>query len=108
MNEDILARSMPLVFTSHGAKRFAETPAGEFAYSDAQGLYEWRRVPFDYPDGSMVPGPGTISQRIDYTGGDRQASDASGFFSHGSSGSRDTEWPALLGFHAAVSPARLN
>lgn len=42
-------------------KVYAETPGGEWAFSDQQGLYEWR-------DGD----------RIDYSGGDKQAADSNG------------------------------
>ena len=54
---------MFLWFTSPNAGRkwYAETPSGELAFSDTQGLYEWR-------DG----------QRIAYTGADRQAADSNG------------------------------
>jgi hypothetical protein len=94
-----------------GGKRYAELPAGEYGYSDAQGLYEWRRVPYDYPPGSVLPGPGTMLVRIDYSGGDRQASDRNGLWTHGGSASvqaRDAGWPAELGLQAALDPARLN
>lgn len=43
-----------LRFRRHGEKWYAETPAGELAFGDRQGLYEWR-------DG----------RRIHYTGGDQ-------------------------------------
>lgn len=109
MTSDIVARSMPLTFVAQGSKWYAQTPAGEMAYGDAQGLYEWRRVSFDWPAGSVLPGPGTILQRIDYSGGDRQASDRGGMWHSGPQGpGRLTPAPALLGFHAALSPERLN
>jgi hypothetical protein len=99
-----------LVFTDIGRKAYARTSAGEFAYSDSQGLYEWRRVPYTGPQTPGLP-MDTILVRIDYSGGDRQASDRSGFWSSGSSGSlqaRDIAWPAELGFRAAVDPRRMN
>jgi hypothetical protein len=94
-----------------GGKVYAELPAGEFAYSDAQGLYEWRRVPYDHPPGSVLPGPGYELVRIDHSGGDQQASDRNGMWTRGSSGSarhRKLPWPAELGFHAALDPVRMN
>lgn len=57
---------MWLVFERYGEKLYARTPAGEIAYGDATGLYEWR----DH-------------QRIHYSGGDRQASSEGGFHQHG-------------------------
>jgi hypothetical protein len=92
-------------------KRYARLPAGEYGYSDAQGLYEWRRVPYDWPEGSVLPGPGYMLVRIDHSGGDRQASDRNGFWTHGGSGSlqgRGIGYPAELGLQAAVDPARMN
>lgn len=99
-----------LRFICQGRKLYARTPGGEYAYSDAQGLYEWRRVPYTGP---QTPGLLMETQlvRIDHSGGDRQASDRGGFWSHGSSGSlqaRDVAWPAVLGFLAAVDPRRMN
>jgi len=44
-----------------GRKWYARTPTGELAWSDQQGLYEWRN-----------------GQRIAYTGADRQAADSTG------------------------------
>jgi hypothetical protein len=88
-------------------KVYAELPAGEFGYSDSQGLYEWRRVLCD----QALPGLGYTLVRIDYSGGDRQASDRNGFWSHGDSGSlqaRHLAYPAELGLHAALDPARVN
>lgn len=102
---------MFLRFEGHGRKLYARLPAGEYGYSDAQGLYEWRRVPFDWSPGSALPGPGTLLVRIDYSGGDRQASDRNGFWTRGGSASlqvRDVGWPAQLGLHAALDPARMN
>jgi hypothetical protein len=90
-------------------KVYARLPAGEFGYSDAQGLYEWRRVPYDWPP--AYGGPGTMLVRIDHSGGDRQASDRGGLWSRGSSGSvqgRDLGYPAELGIRAALDPVRLN
>jgi hypothetical protein len=65
-----LAATMPLVFVrpyGPDRKAYARTPAGELAYSDSQGLYEWR-------DG----------KRIHYSGGDQQASSGGGFHRHSS------------------------
>jgi hypothetical protein len=89
-------------------KWYARLPSGEWAWSDSQGLYEWRRVPFDWPEGAALPGPGCILQRIDYSGGDRQGSDRTGFWSHGDSGSALLVYPAVLGIQAALSPVRMN
>jgi hypothetical protein len=61
----LLERSVPLVFERCGVKLYARTPAGEYAYGDSQGLYEWR-------DGD----------RIHYSGGDQQAASAGGFHQH--------------------------
>lgn len=91
-------------------KVYARLPGGEFAYSDSQGLYEWRRVPVPGADPRLFP-DGTMLVRIDYSGGDRQASDRNGFWSHGDSAStraRVLAWQAELGFQAAVHPARMN
>jgi hypothetical protein len=109
---DDLPYSVPLVFTRSpsGHKVYAPTPAGEYAYSDSQGLYEWRRVFSTAFDDRGLPVPDFMI-RIDYSGGDRQASDRDGFWSRGSSGSlqaRDIAWPAELGFCAALDPRRLN
>jgi hypothetical protein len=60
-----LAATVPVRFERHGAKFCARTPHGELAYSDAQGLYEWRG-----------------GQRIHYSGGDRQASGGGGWYRH--------------------------
>lgn len=101
---------MFLKFERHGSKIYAQLPAGEFGYGDAQGLYEWRRVPVDGADPHLFP-DGTMLVRIDYSGGDRQASDRSGFFSRGTSASlqaRMVPWPAELGFAAAFHPVRMN
>jgi hypothetical protein len=70
------------------------------AYSDAQGLYEWRR----YPDGAG----GTVSLRIHYSGGDRQGSSDGRMWADGPSGPRSTPPPHALGLHAAFDPARMN
>jgi hypothetical protein len=90
-------------------KRYARLPAGEFGYSDSQGLYEWRRVPYDHPEGSVLPGPGTILVRIHYTGGDRQGSSDGQVWAHGPElPGRVLPYPHELGFQAAVDPARMN
>lgn len=92
-----------LRFEGSGAKQYAKLPAGEYGYGEHGGLYEWRRVQF---------GDHTELIRIDYTGGDTQASDSSGFFSRGTSAGHQAQlglrWPAELGFHAALDPARMN
>jgi hypothetical protein len=93
-------------------KVYARLPAGEYAYSDFQGLYEWRRVPVTWPEGSALPGPGTMLVRVDHTGGDRQGSDRDGFWARGGVVSRQARMtgltPADRGFQAAVDPARMN
>jgi len=101
---------MFLRFEPYGCKLYALLPAGEFGYGDSQGLYEWRRVPVPGADRRVFP-DGTMLVRIDYSGGDQQASDRNGFFSRGGSASdqaRVVPWPAELGFHAALSPVRMN
>jgi hypothetical protein len=114
VNEDILSRSAPLVFTEAGpgGKWYAETPAGEFAYSDSQGLYEWRRVPVTWPAGSVLPGLGTTLVRIQYSGGDRQgSSDGQMWHAGPESPGRDVAlypYPHALGLQAALHPARMN
>lgn len=55
---------MWLTFTGHlrpdgTGKVYARTPLGEYAFGDAQGLYEWSRDAEDRP------------VRIDHTGADR-------------------------------------
>lgn len=47
---------MVIKFTRYGTKLYAETPQGEWAFGEYQGLYEWR-----------------AGERIDYTGADKQA-----------------------------------
>lgn len=84
---NLIRSSEPLVFERYGRKLYARTPGGEIAYGDGQGLYEWR-------DG----------ERIHYSGGDQQASDASGFFRH----SDLTDWPFLRGLEALKAGRRLN
>jgi hypothetical protein len=75
----ILDRSVPLVFERYGCKVYARTPGGEYAYSDDQGLYEWRG-----------------HERIHYSGGDRQASSGGGFHRH----SAIVDMPFLRGLDA--------
>jgi hypothetical protein len=102
---------MFLRFEGYGSKFYARLPAGEYGFGEHQGLYEWRRVPFDWPEGSVLPGPGYTLVRIDYTGADRQASDRDGLWTRGGSGSlqaRDFGSPAALGFEAAVDSVRMN
>jgi hypothetical protein len=108
MTSDIVARSMPLTFVPHGSKWHAQTPAGEMAYGDAQGLYEWRRVRVAGADPLLFP-DGMMSVRIHYTGGDRQGSSDGQMWTEGPEApGRLTPPPHLLGFHAALSPERMN
>lgn len=104
MNEDIVSRSTPLVFSGFGSKWFAETPSGEIAYGDSQGLYEWRRV--------RLPGGWMTSLRIQYSGGDQQASRDGQMLHSGPEGpGRDVAvhpYPHELGFQAALNPVRMN
>lgn len=66
-------------------KWYAETPYGEFAWSDKAGLYEWRRL----LSGEL--------QRIDYTGADEQCSSPEGMWvRHSPLG------PKLRGFREAL------
>jgi hypothetical protein len=97
---------LPLVFTALGHKVYAETPGGEYAYSDAQGLYEWRRVPKAVPD--MYGGTELV--RIQYSGGDRQGSSHGRFWVSGpeAPGRDPMTRPHVLGFIAAVDPRRLS
>lgn len=89
-------------------KRYARLPAGEYAYSDAQGLYEWRRVPVPGADPLLFPDE-TMLVRIHYTGGDRQASSKGQMWHSGPEApGRVLPYPHELGFHAAVDPARMN
>lgn len=90
--------SLPLVFTGYRNKRYAKTPGGEFAYGDAGGLYEWRH---------MDVGGTERLVRIDYTGGDRQASSGGGLW-HRSGPPAGLPAPALLGFRAALDPVRMS
>jgi hypothetical protein len=112
VNEDIISRSTPLRFEDpYGTgKRYARLPAGEYGYSDAQGLYEWRRVPHDWPAGfGIPPGEGTILVRIQYSGGDRQGSSNGQMWHSGpEAGGRKVSHPHELGFQAAMNPARMN
>lgn len=56
---------MWLTFVGGPYKWFARTPDGEYAFSDAQGLYEWHhRDPTHFG----------LLTRTQYTGGDRQCS----------------------------------
>lgn len=96
----------PLVFVPHGRKVYARLPAGEYAYSDAQGLYEWRRVPKAVPD---LLGD-TLLVRIAYSGGDRQgSSDGRMWVSGPETPGRDPMTrPHVLGLMAATDPRRMN
>jgi hypothetical protein len=78
---------MWLIFVRYGSKLYAQTPAGEYAYGDVSGLYEWRG-----------------STRIHYSGGDRQASSSGGMHHHGPL----LDTPFLRGLTAVMSKARLN
>lgn len=83
-----------LTFTRHGGKWYAQTPRGEYAWSESQGLYEWR-------DG----------QRIHYSGADRQgSSDGQMWVSGPEAPGRDPRtFPHRLGAAAAVmNRTRLN
>jgi hypothetical protein len=87
-----MSQGMWLRFRRHGSKWYAETPAGEYAFGDQQGLYEWRRI-----DGRL--------ERIDHTGGDRS------HVIHGQMtrpGQGGNGGPKLRGFAAAVSNRRVN
>lgn len=89
-------------------KAYAKLPAGEYSYSDAQGLYEWRRVAVAGVDPLLNP-DGTMLVRIHYTGGDRQGSSDGRMWTQGpESPGRVLPYPHELGFHAAVHPARMN
>lgn len=78
---------MDIFFTREGSKLYAATPHGELAFGEQSGLYEWRD-----------------RQRTDYCGGDRQHSGGGVMWqADGGDGG-----PALRGFGAAVSRARLN
>ncbi len=81
-----------------GAKVYAQTPSGELAFGDSQGLYEWRN-----------------GVRIDYTGGDRQGSSGGQMWTSGPVGMdptpealRHAAGPKRRGFQAALSRRRLN
>lgn len=75
-------------FKKFGRKAYARTATGGFAFGDTQGLYQWHR-----------------GFRIDYTGGDRQCSDADGMYSLGTVADAA---PMLLGLIYAVSTNRRN
>lgn len=78
--------SRPLPRIVFGSKVYARTPAGEYAFADGQGLYEWRN-----------------GELIRYSGGDRQcSSDGAMWITHANPG------PYLRGFHSALSGRRLN
>lgn len=79
---------MWLKFKRLGVKVYAATPAGEYAYSDSQGLYEWRH-----------------GQRIDHSGGDRQGSSQGVFWLDGPPARPE---PKQRGIAEALSRARLN
>jgi hypothetical protein len=106
---DDLPYSVPLVFTPNGNKLYAPTPAGEYAYSDAQGLYEWRRVPYAGPQAPGLPMT-TMLVRIHYSGGDRQGSSNGQIWTSGpeTPGRDPATWPHRLGFAEALDPRRLN
>ena len=100
MTDHILARSFPVVFEdAGGGKLLARLPAGELAWSEQLGLYEWRRA----GSGSDVYG-----QRIDYAGGDRQSSATGLFWTRGLNRPVPGIPPPVLGFHAAQDPVRMN
>jgi hypothetical protein len=92
----LLECSVPLVFERCGVKLYARTPAGEYAYGDGQGLYEWR-------DG----------ERIHYSGGDRQGSSHGRFWISGGNLAGDlrcdlASWPHRRGYVASLSRRRLS
>ena len=91
-----------LVFVRNGHKAYARTPAGELAYSDSQGLYEWRRVPDLLGDTELV--------RIQYSGGDRQGSSKGQMWISGpeAPGRDPMTRPHVLGLIAAMDPRRMN
>ena len=95
-----------LVFTELGYKAYARTPAGELAYSDSQGLYEWRRVPKAVPD---LLGD-TELVRIQYSGGDRQGSSRGQMWISGpeAPGRDPMTRPHVLGLIAAMDARRMN
>lgn len=89
-------------------KLYAKLPAGEYGYSDAQGLYEWRRVPVPGADPRLFP-DSAISVRIHYSGGDRQGSSDGQLWTQGpEAAGRILPYPHELGFTAAVHPVRMN
>lgn len=93
--------SLPLVFTGYRGKRYAKTPGGEFAYSDVQGLYEWRHVDVDGTSRLV---------RVQHAGGDRQVSSGGQMWRHDpvAPGRRELPCPDELGFRAALDPVRLS
>lgn len=86
---------MFLVFTDQGVgchKWYAKTPAGEYAFSDGQGLYEWRH-----------------GQRIDHSGGDQQGSDKSGPWTRGGPHNQEfLDSPRGKGMIESLKRVRLN
>jgi hypothetical protein len=98
-----------LVFTELGYKAYARTPGGEFVYSDSQGLYEWRRVPYAGPQTPGLPME-THLVRIQYSGGDRQGSSNGEMWISGpeAPGRDPMTRPHALGFIAAMDIRRMN
>jgi hypothetical protein len=96
-----------LVFVEQGHKVYARTPGGEYAYSDSQGLYEWRTVPFAGPTGWPME---TALVRIQYSGGDRQGSSRGQMWISGPErpGRDPMTRPHVLGFIAALDRRRMN
>ena len=83
---------MFLRFSRYRNKWYAETPTGELAWADGQGLSEWTRDDNDRPI------------RTDYTGGDRQISGDGQLWTISSSANT----AKIRGFLAAISTQRLN
>ncbi len=69
-------------------KVYAETPMGEYAYADRQGLYEWRN-----------------GERIDHSGGDKQISSNGQLWI---AGLPCKTGPKTRGIQEALRRARLN
>jgi hypothetical protein len=84
---------MFLRFIKHGQKWYAQTPNGEYAYGEHQGLYEWSHDNRQHPI------------RIDHTGGDRQVSSNGELWTISRP---ELDGPKLRGFAAALSRRRIN
>jgi hypothetical protein len=84
---------MFLRFIRHGEKWYAQTPNGEYAFSERIGLYEWSHDSRN----KLI--------RTDHIGGDRQISSNGELWTIGRP---EFSGPKLRGFRAALSPYRLN